>query len=951
MTDIPGSNLNEIPEGGKLTDPVCVKDLVCEHLVNPLGIDEINPTLGWKLITNRRNVIQQAYQVQVFKLSKAEDLVWDSAKVLSDHSVQVLYSGSNLESRQRYSWHVRIWDERGTASAWSEFAFWEMGLLDVSDWQAEWIEPIQEAAKPEPKIDMFQNLQTISPQVDYDYSRLNPPQYLRKVFQSQGPVEKARIYATAHGIYKLELNGIRVGDQELAPEATAYDSYLQYQTYDITTMLKTGDNVLGAILADGWYCGRIGLPGDSCQYGDKLALLLQLELDYQDGRRECIITDRNFKSTSGPLVYSDLFIGERYDASLEITDWDKPAFDDHVWKNTPVARYGYTNLVAQYGEPLRVVKELPALRIIKTPKGETVIDLGQNISGKLRMRVQGAAKSEIVLDYSEMLDNEGNFLQQIRGRNKDQRDFYILKGSGIEIYEPWFTTHGFRYVRISGYPGEPKIVDFTGLVIASDLKDSGSFSCSDERLNRLQENIKWSQRGNLVSIPTDCPQRERAGFTGDAQIFISTACFNMNVNAFFTRWLRNLRIEQRKNGQVPSVVPYWKSYFEMFAPIQGGSTTSAAWGDACIIVPWTLYATYGDNRILEENYNTMSRWLDYVQNEAETGIPEYRKEKITPEIRERQKYLWNTGFHFGDWLIPSLTFGNKNPFDAASETKEITASCFYAYSTKIMAQIARILGKEQDFLLYSSLNKKIRQAFEQEYITPDGKLSCHYQGMYVLALKAETVSDAMRPLLTTQLVNLITQNGNKLDTGFVSIPYLLDVLVDNGREDIAYKLLFQTECPSWLYEVEKGATSIWESWNAISPDGRINLASFNHYAFGCVGDWMYRVVAGLDKTQPGYKHILIHPTPHSYLTHARASYQSVYGEIVSSWELRNGIMRIEVKIPPNTTATIKMPGANLHSIKEISPIIQDGSNVIASIGSGSYVIEYPYQIEKQFRSL
>ena len=956
-----GINTNSIPFGNiaaghSTASPVYVNSLHCEYLNNPIGIDIKRPRLGWKLVSDQRRVMQKAYQVLVSRSKNGDDLVWDSGKVLSGDSVHVEYAGAELKSRQRYYWRVRIWDERDSVSIWSPPAFWEMGLLNPTDWQAKWIEPVQEPAKPEPKISMFQNLEMISPEPVSDYSRLNPCQYLRRVFTSRGTVNKAKIYATAHGVYRLEINGIRVGNQELAPEVTAYNNYLQYQTYDVTEMLESGANVLGAILADGWYCGRIGLPGDSCQYGDKLALLLQLEIEYHDGSRQWVTSGQDFKSSTGALVYSDLFIGERYDAGLENQNWHKPDFDDLAWKKTTIAEYGYSNLVAQYGEPLRVVKEIVPLNIIKTPRGETVIDLGQNISGKIRMRVQGAAKTQIVLDYSEVLDSDGNFLHQIRGRNKDQRDVYILRGGGVEVYEPWFTTHGFRYVRITGYPGEPGIGDFAGLVIASDLRDSGSFSCSDERINRLQENIRWSQKGNLVSIPTDCPQRERAGFTGDAQVFIPTACFNMDVNAFFTRWLRNLQLEQRDDGQVPTTVPYWKSYIEMFTPIQGGSHTSAGWGDACIIIPWTLYQTYGDPRVLEENYLTMTRWMKYVQKEAEEGIPERLKGTLTPQARERQKYLWNTGFHFGDWLIPSLTAGYSNPFDAANATKEITASCFYAYSTGLMSEIAHVLGKEDDYRQYSLLNTKTREAFAEEYVSPDGKLSSHYQGMYILALKMKMIPDDKRRLVVDQLVNLIAQNGYRLDTGFVSVPYLLDVLCDNGRKDIAYKLLFQMECPSWLYEVEKGATTIWETWDAVAPDGYVNMASFNHYAFGCVGDWMYRFIAGLDKDQPGYKHIIIKPVPCENLNQARASYQSVYGEIVSAWEIQKGMMRVQVIIPPNTTATVRLPSAILETVLEsgskiqsgldIFSITQDGENVTLEVGSGSYVFEYPCRISK-----
>jgi alpha-L-rhamnosidase len=921
-----------------IDDSVAVCALRCESLDNPLGIDVAAPRLSWQLTSSRRGVMQTAYQVQV---SRAESgVIWDSGKVVSDNSTQVIYAGPDLESRRRYAWRARVWDEADIVSAWSESAWWEMGLLHADEWQAQWIEPIQEPATLEPKMPIFQSLGMTSPLPNADYSKLRPSQYLRKTFSAQDGITQARIYATAHGVYRLLLNGVRVGDVELAPEATAYQNYLQYQTYDVTGMIAAGENVLGAVIGDGWYCGRLGLPGESCQYGDKLALLVQLEIEYADGHKQWIVSDADFKSSTAALIYSDLFIGERYDATREPSGWHLPNFDDRSWQPVDIVDYGYANLVAHYGEAVQVVKEIAPVAILTTPKGETVVDLGQNIAGKIRMRVDAPAHSEIVLDFFEVLDANGNALHAIRGRNKDQRDVYVTRGDGVEVYEAWFTFHGFRYVRLSGYPGTPHVEDFTGLVIASDLRDTGTFTCSDARLNRLQENVYWSQLGNLVSLPTDCPQREKAGFTGDAQMFIATACFNMDVAAFFTRWLRNLQIEQTADGQVPVIVPYWRSYAENFAPVHNGSHTSAAWGDGCVIVPWTLYQSYGDVRVLEENYETMSRWLAYVQNEAETGIPERLQGELTPEARERQQYLWNSGFHFGDWLIPSLTAGYNNPFKAAEMTKEVVASCFYAYSTELMAQIAHVLGHEDDHIRYANLNARIREAFAAEYVEADGRLFSHFQGMYVLALKMRMVPAEMRPLLTQQLVDLIAENGYRLDTGFVTMPYLLDVLCDNGRMDIAYRLLFQTECPSWLYEVERGATTIWEAWDAITPAGKVNPSSFNHYAFGCVGDWMVRVIAGLDKLEPGYKRILIHPQPTPELTQARASYRSVYGEIVSSWALRDGIMHVEALIPPNTTATIRLPGAEMQTLDISYPITQDGRGV--EVGSGLHHFAYPY---------
>lgn len=422
-----------------MTEPVRVYDLQCEYLVDPLGIDVRQPRLNWKLAAARRAVNQSAYQVQAAAELDWDKPLWDTSKVASA-SMQVVYAGPALAARRRYDWRVRVWDETGAASAWSPTAWWEMGLLTPEDWHAQWIEPQQEPAQPEPPISMFENLAAISPPAMSDTSRLKPCQVVRKEFDCQGAVARARLYATAHGVYRLYINGERAGDLELAPEVTAYDGYLQYQIYDVTELLRTGANALGAVIGDGWWCGRIGLPGASCQYGDRLALLLQLEIDYQDGSRQVVVSDASFCSSTGPLVYSDLFIGERYDARLELGDWCAAAYDARAWQPVAVAAWPLTNLVAQYGEPLRVVQEIRPQRIFRTPQGETVLDLGQNIHGKLRMRVQGPAATEVVLDYAEMLDADGNVLHQMRGRNKDQRDVYILKGGrqeeDPEVYEP-----------------------------------------------------------------------------------------------------------------------------------------------------------------------------------------------------------------------------------------------------------------------------------------------------------------------------------------------------------------------------------------------------------------------------------------------------------------------------------------------------------------------------------
>lgn len=927
----------------------------CEYMVDPLGLGIEAPRLSWELRAARRGVRQTAYRIRV---TNGDTVVWDTGKTASGSSSGHTYEGTKLRARRRYEWQVMVWDERGEASEWSGTAWWEMGLLGPEDWSAKWIEPEQTTVAEEPPLDFYDRTKKLPPT---DYGRLLPCPLLRRRFEAKGAVRRARIYATAHGIYELELNGRRVGDQELAPEMTSYDRYLQVQTYDVTELVEEGANALGATLADGWYAGRVGLMGDNCQYGNRLALLLQLEIEYEDGSRQTVVSDDGFRSSFGPYVYSDLFIGERYDARLEKPGWSTAGYDDRDWSAVREVERDRGVLVAAYGEPVRAVLTLAAERIIRTPLGETVVDFGQVVAGRVRMRVQGEAGAEVVLEHSEVLDERGNYLNNIRGRFKDQRDVYVLRGDEAgETYEPKFTFHGFRYVRVTGYPGEPRAGDFEAVVLSSDLRVTGDFSCSDERINRLQANIVWSQRGNLLSIPTDCPQRERAGWTGDIQVFAPTACFNMDVNPFLSRWLRNMAAEQREDGQVPIVVPYLKGYENIIFPPMG-THSSAGWGDACIIVPWTLYENYGDTGVLAEHYGMMVRWLDYIERSASEGAGALGDAghlagsgDSRDSVAERKKYLWNTGFHFGDWLIPSMSVSKDGQtvdmMQSAFATKELVSTCFFAYSAELLSRIAKLLGKEEDASRYAELNRNVRRAFAEEYMNEDGRLKAHFQGIYVLALRMKMIPDEARGKVLNQLVGLIEDNGNRLDTGFLSVPYLLDVLCDNGRSDVAYRLLYQTECPSWLYEVEKGATTIWEAWQAIMPSGKVTNVSYNHYAFGCIGDWLYRRIAGLDKGEAGYGRIVVKPAFDCGLTWVGARYESVLGTIVSEWRLDGAAATQIVTVPPNATAVVHLPGANLSEAREGGKALrlaeglisarQTEDGVVAEIGSGSYLFEY-----------
>lgn len=915
------------------------RNLVAENLKvekqkNPIGIDVSKPRFSWCIQTNKRNIFQEAYHIVVIEDNGTE--VWNTGKVISDQSLWIEYNGSPLKPRKRYNWKVKIWDNQENESNWSQSASWEMGLLTLENWLAGWIEPKQKEVVEEEFItvaEMFSG-DLSEKSLEEKSKDLHPPQLLRRSFITEKNIKKARLYITSHGIYKLEINGKRVGNIEFAPDFTAYNVHLQYQTYDVTHLIEKGDNVLGVVLADGWYTGRIQLTGHSCQFGSKLGVLLQLEMEYEDGTKECIKSDENFVSSPGPWQYADLFIGEKYDARLEHDYWSCSEFNAINWSKVTQADYSLENLTAQYGPSVKAIEELVPCDIHREEDGAQIIDFGQIIAGRIQMKMNVPRGTMIYMEHSEVLDQDGKFFMNIMGRNKHQTDIYIAKGSGNETYEPSFVFHGFRYVRVTGHSHDIQKEDIKAIVLYSDMEDTGKFECSDDRLNQLQQNIQWSQKTNMLSIPTDCPQRERAGWTGDIQVFAPTATFNMDVNSFLTRWLIDVRKEQFPDGQIANFIPTGKTYVaETLA--MGGELSSAGWGDAIIIVPWILYERYGDKRILEENFEAMINWMNYVRRTAETESPDHLEYK-DPICLERQKYLWNTGFHFGDWLIPSI----KNPMESAIRTKELVATCFYANSTYLLANISEILGKTDLACTYKELNKKIRKAFEEEYIDYNGRIISHFQGIYILALQMNMVSDQKRPLVVKHLVDLIKENGYKLDTGFLSVPYLMDVLCQEGHAAIAYRLLYQTECPSWLYEVENGATTIWESWSAIEPDGTVGYMSFNHYAFGCVGDWLYRHIAGIKPDKPGYKMSIIEPHTDCGLTWAKARHKTGYGMLSSSWSKIDNVVRLNVEVPVNTTAIVVLPkNVDITLNGELLKNTEDkGLNV--RIGSGIHEFEY-----------
>ncbi|MEH7414583.1 family 78 glycoside hydrolase catalytic domain [Neobacillus drentensis] len=896
--------------------------LKVENQDSLMGTDILQPRFSWIIESEGTGINQSAYQINVFEKESSglKKLIWDSNKVLSQVSVNIAYKGPLLQSKTIYTWQARVWSSDGEESAWSSEGYLEMGLLHEDEWVAKWIEPQQEAVVEEPELtleDMFINKKKGN--LPSPESRLHPPKLVRKSFHiDQRKIEKARLYITAHGLYHAKINGQKITDAEFTPDYTSYSTYLQYQTYDILPFLLEGENVLGIILADGWYAGRISVPGGSAQFGSRLGLLAQLEITYTDQTKQIIATDDSFLSSNSHYVYSDIFIGEKQDKNLEKSGWDQPGYNGltHEWTSVSVVDYKLANLRAQYGEFVKPIEKLSPVAIWKDQTQAYIIDFGQVIAGRIRLHVHGPSGQELKFEHCEVLNENGEFFNNIVGRNKEQTDFYVTSGKNGEVFEPTFTFHGFRYVRLSGYDSDLQFEDIAAIVLYTDMNMTGQFTTSDPEINQLWNNIQWSQKGNMLSIPTDCPQRERAGWAGDIQVFAPTAAFNMDVQSFLTRWLWNLQQEQTEEGEILNYCPAPKDIWNDMKFT--GTISSAGWGDAILIVPWVLYQRYGDIRILEQCFPDMERWLDYVQKSAAEN-----KEKVEHDY---ERYLWDTKFHFGDWMIPSFMLGEKpqGPIASAFATKDSIATAYYAYSAGLLTEIAKTLGKPGKADYYNTLHEKVKKAFGMAYVKDSGLMTADYQGVYTIALAFNLLSDDHKKKAVERLVELIKKNDFKIDTGFLSVPFIMDVLCENGYEDIAYKLLFQTACPSWLYEVKNGATTIWESWEAIKPDGTVGAFSFNHYAFGCVGDWLVRHIGGLTPMEPGYSKFKVEPHYGDRLKYAETKYKSVYGEIKVKWEIDDEKnMNLQVSVPANTLAVISLPNVSPNCIPELNDYITE----------------------------
>jgi alpha-L-rhamnosidase len=840
--------------------------LLIENEIDPISIDTKAPRFSWQMEAGAaKNVLQSAYQIRVYT---ADDnrLIWNSDKVTDSQSVYVPYKGPALASGMAYIWQVMLWDNKGHASSWSKRATWRMGLLSSSDWKALWIGP------------------------GYEGDAVNKPSpMLRKGITVNKTVKSAFAYITAHGLYEAQINGAKIGDAYLTPGWTSYHKRLQYQVYDVTKMLVKGQNAIGVKLGSGWY--RSVLVSTANHYGKDVGLLFQLEVTYTDGTHETIISDGSWKSATGELRYAEIYNGATIDARRVQKDWAKPGFNDTEWTAVKVQNYDKSNLIATYNEPVKKHETFKALKVITTPKGEKVIDFGQNLVGWVQLKINGRAGDSIKISHTEVLDKAGNFYtENLRGAKA--QNIYILKGNGDEYFEPQFTWQGFRYIKVEGITGDINLSNFTAVAVYSDMEPTGSFTTSNPMLNQLQHNIQWGQKGNFLDVPTDCPQRdERLGWTGDAQVFSRTASFNMNVHNFFTKWLKDVAADQNSDGSIPHIIP---DIFKQNGSGENGGATG--WSDVATVVPWNMYLAYGDKQLLQNQYPSMKAWVDYMQTHAKNN-------------------LWNTGFHFGDWLFYSVD----NDLDGTSAitSKFLIAQCFYAYSTQLLINAANVLGNKADADRYLLLLQHIKAAYLSEYVTPNGLISSDTQTAYTLALAFDMLPENLRAQAASRLASNITRYENHLTTGFLGTPYLCYALSRFGYADVAYKLLLQESYPSWLYPIKMGATTIWERWDGIKPDGSFEtptMNSYNHYAYGAIGDWMYRVISGIDTDPdgPGYKKIIIKPTIGGNLTSASASYQTPYGKLTSNWKILGDTFYLDVVVPTNTTATVYLPNSNVN---------------------------------------
>lgn len=915
-----------------------VCNLRFESMRDPVGIDITEPMLSWMVTSENRCSRQSAWQLQIFAETAADQLsLLHDTGIVSGDDNSMLLRGVPLLGYTVYHWKVRVWDEDGRPSDWSSAASFETGILCNSDWDdTHWVEPEQKDA---PRITQDNVSFEMFPEL-HDEERFVPTLLLKQCFQSSNNVWKARAYVSAHGVYQFRLNGKRIGNYELSPEVTPYDKYLQYQTYDITDALRTGENTAAVHLAPGWWSGVIGLKSSSCQYGSKMAAIFRIVLFLRDGSRRIFCSGEDTMAEQGPYRYAELYMGEYFDSNLALRSGSPlrvsfPAYDKRC-------------LRGQNAPHIHVVKTIACKRQLLSPKGEKILDFGEILAGKARLVLRARKHTAVRLHYFQQLDADGNYFLGVTNDYNQMTDTYVFHSDADECYEPIFVYRGFRYIWIEG-DAEVCLEQTKALLMSTTDTPIGSFVCSDDRITRLAKNVQRTATANYMAIPTDNPDRERAGWTGDGQMFFEAGSYCVEARAFWRRWLEEMRLEQEENGNIPLIVPNWKSYQDMHA---GSYPNSSAWGDACVLIPWMYYQKYGDIRILKENYGMMRRWMQLVQQaaeDAELDAPDW-----LPHARQAdRKYLQTGGFHFGDWLTPSDCTDENGNFQYVPNTLPLhtfTPQCYYSYTTELMSKISTLVGEEAESRRYAALSEKIRAAAFRALFREDGTAYEDRQGALVLGVQFGLLPEPLRKPAMERLLQKIEENGGRMDTGFTSTQYLLDTLTEQGYVREAYDRLLCNVPPSWLYEVEQGATAIWESWQGIMPDGQVNPVSFIQYAAGTVGAWLYKTVAGISEEAPGYKKIRISPQPDARLHDVRASYATPHGRVESAWRLDADTFTLNVVIPANTQASIHLPGARIEDITEggipaaehldFYSVTQLDNSVLIKCGSGSYRFSY-----------
>ncbi len=755
---------------------------------------------------------------------------------------------------------------------------------------------------------------------------LPPAAYLRTAFRAEKPIARATLYATALGLVDMHLNGRPVSEDYFTPGWTDYKKRMYYRAYDVTKLVRHGDNALGAVLADGWFSGYIGYRGDREHYGKQTRVRAQLHLEYSDGSSVDIGTGPNWKASTGPELEADFLKGETYDARSELAGWDKPGCDESKWDAVNVGSEEVHPLVqAHPGPPVRAIAEFKARTITEPKPGVFVLDLGQNFAGVPRLKVSGQPGQKITLRFAERLNPDGT-IYTVNLRSARATDTYICKGQGTEVWQPRFTFHGFQYVEVTGLKGKPAKDTVVGVALSSDTPVVGEFACSDPMINKIHSNGYWTQRANFIDVPTDCPQRdERMGWTGDAQVYVRTATLNTDVQAFFTKWLVDLDTDsQRADGQFPCVAPC----------VVAGDDGGPAWADAGVVCPWTIYTAYGDRRVLERHYDEMARFVEFC------------RARSTPELLPPAKYHC-----FGDWLSIQ-----------ADTPKDIIYMAYFAHSTKLLANAATALGKTEDAAKYNDLFKQIRAAFNQAYVAKDGRIKGDTQTCYALALDFGLVSGKKAKLAAQYLVADVEKRGLHLSTGFIGTKYLMLSLSRIGRADIAYRLLHNDTFPSWGFSIKHGATSIWERWDGWTPEKGFQDAgmnSFAHYSFGAVYQWMFENIGGIRPDAPGFKKIVIAPQMDDKLTSAKVAYQSIHGRIATHWRKRDGKLFLTVTVPANVTARITIPahaaaditesGRSLDQAGGVKFLGLGSGNAKLTVGSGKYEFVSPHALRQTKR--